>query len=64
MKTTTYEIIGASSGILSTIVIEWSHIAEKAIETGIIALIGGICGAIGGFIVAWFFKKYLKVEKR
>lgn len=58
------EILGFVSGTALTILIDWSHIAERAIETGIVALIGGIFGAIGGYIVAVIFKRFFKIEKK
>lgn len=64
MKTVTFETLGFFSGMTLTIIIDWSHIAERAFETGVIALIGGAFGALGGLIVAWFFKKFFKIEKK
>lgn len=57
------KIGGFLSGSGLTLYINWTHILEKSIETAIVALIGGVMGALGGLLVAWIVKKYKKMTK-
>jgi ABC-type antimicrobial peptide transport system permease subunit len=52
--------IGATLGVITTIVVDWEHVLSRGIETLILSLLGGIAGAIGGLLVTWFYKRYIK----
>ena len=47
-------------GFSWTIVIDWNHLAARAIETVILAAINGTVVAIFGFVGVFFLKKILK----
>lgn len=51
-------LCGVVGGSGITIAIDWNNIFEHAIEGSIIAICGGFCGALGG----WIFKKISKGE--
>ncbi len=53
-------IFGGGGGVATTIIIDWNHIAEKAIEVGILAGMNGGVGTFIALIVAHFVKKILK----
>jgi len=55
-----YETAAAGTGFLSTLVVDWHHIAERAVETFILATVNGASAAAAGFIVVYVLKKFIK----
>jgi hypothetical protein len=56
-------VLAAGSGVSGTLVIEWNHIAERAIETAILAAINGSIAAFAGLAIAWIWKKLVKTNE-
>ncbi len=59
-----YELFAGSTGFISTIAVDWNHIAERAIETFIIAIVNGAGAAAAGWLVVWTLKKIFKKDVR
>ncbi len=51
---------GGGSGVLTTILIDWNHLAERAVETIILASLNAGIGTAIALIVAYFIKKRIK----
>lgn len=49
---------GGGSGVLTTLLIDWNHIAERAVETIILAGLNAGIGTTIALIVAHFVKKW------
>lgn len=60
LKNHLLEIGAGGVGFISGFVIDWNHIAERAVETTIVATINGACAATAGFIAVWLLKKIFK----
>lgn len=54
-----FELSAGGVGFTSTIVIDWKHIAERAIETMITASINGAVAAAAGYLAVYLLKKLL-----
>lgn len=52
--------VSATVGAGSTFAIDWNHIAERGIETGILALINTVVAVVAGLSVRWVWKKFIK----
>lgn len=57
LKTKALTEIGFGFGTVFGIAINWRHILEMAVETAILAFIGGAAGALGGLFIGWIKKK-------
>lgn len=57
LKTKVAAEIGAGSGAVTAVIINWNHIAERAIETAILSAVGAIVGTIVGWIVVKLLPK-------
>lgn len=51
---------GGGSGILTTLLIDWNHLAERAVETIVLASLNAGIGTVIALIVAHFIKKSIK----
>jgi hypothetical protein len=52
--------ISAGVGGGTTFAIDWNHIAERGVETGILALINTAVAVIAGLSIRWAWKKFIK----
>lgn len=54
-----FELSSGAVGSASTFVIDWNHIAERAVETTVIAAINGGVAGVSGYIllrlIKWVF---------
>lgn len=57
IKKAAFELWAGGIGFISTFVIDWRHIAERAIETTIIASINGAVAAVAGYLALLIVKK-------
>ena len=53
------EISAGGVGVLSTVIIDWHHLAERALETAICATINGGLAAVAGYLGILIMKKIL-----
>lgn len=60
IKTKALSEVGGFTGIGLSIIIHWNDIFTKVLETGIITIVGGFCGALGGLLFAITKKKITK----
>lgn len=58
-----FELSAGATGSVTTFVIDWNHIAERAVETTIIAGINGGTAALAGYVALRIFK-WLFPEKK
>lgn len=51
-----FELSAGATGSVTTLVIDWNHIAGRAVETTIIAGANGAAAALAGYIALRIFK--------
>jgi len=56
------EITSGVAGVSSSLVLNWQHITERAIETLILAIVSGGSAAISGYIAILIIKKILPTK--